>query len=93
MPAFYGAGQTPYTRPYHGQAKPKDVLEAVRQGQPNDSERKSRLFFAHLYLGLHAEVTGDNKKALEHLKAAEDLPIGGYMWDVARVHRALLEMK
>jgi lipoprotein NlpI len=78
---------------YHGQAKPEDVLEAVRQGQPNDSERKSRLFYAHLYLGLYAEVIGDKKKALEHLKAAEDLPIGGYMWDVARVHRALLEKK
>src|SRR5207247_8770448 len=56
---------------YLGQGKPEDVLEAVRQGQPNDSERKSRLFYAHLYLGLYAEVIGDKKKALEHLKAAE----------------------
>jgi len=40
-----------------------------------------------------SEVTGDKKKALEHLKAAEALPIGGYMRDVARVHRELLEKK
>ena len=39
------------------------------------------------------EVIGDKKKALEHLKAAEALPIGGYMRDVARVHRGLLEKK
>ncbi len=78
---------------YRGQAKPEDVLEAVRQGQPNESEQKLRSFYAHLYLGLYAEVIGDKKKALEHLKAAEDLPIGGYMRDVARVHRAMLEKK
>jgi lipoprotein NlpI len=78
---------------YRGHAKPEDVLKAIRQGQPNESERKSRNFYAHLYLGLYAEVTGDKKKALEHLKAAEDLPIGGYMWDVARVHRTILEKK
>ena len=41
-----------------------------------DSKLKLRTFHAHLYLGLYAEVTGDKKKALEHLKAAEDLPIG-----------------
>jgi hypothetical protein len=59
---------------YRGQTKPEDVLEAVRQ--PNEPERKLRTFYAHLYLGLYAEITGDKKKALEHLKAAEDLPSG-----------------
>jgi len=78
---------------YRGQAKPEDVLDAVRQGQPNESELKLRTFYAHLYLGLYAEVTGDKKRALEHLQAAQNLPIGGYMSDVAHVHRALLEKK
>jgi len=76
---------------FRGQAKPEDVLDAVRQGEPKEAERKQRLFYAHLYLGLYFEIQGDKKKALEHLTAADNLKIGGYMHDVARVHRALLE--
>jgi lipoprotein NlpI len=78
---------------FRGQAKPQDVLDAVRQGEPKPEERKQRLFYAHLYLGLFYEVSGDKKKTLEHLKAAEELKTGGYMGEVARVHRALLEKK
>ena len=76
---------------FRGQAKPEDVLDAVRQGEPKPEELKQRLFYAHLYLGLYFEVNGDKKKSLEHLKAAEELKTGGYMGDVARVHRAILE--
>jgi lipoprotein NlpI len=76
---------------FAGQAKPKDVWDAVRNGQPEEKEMQLRMFYAHLYLGLFEEVNGDKKKALEHLKAAEQLPVGGYMWDVARVHRGILE--
>jgi lipoprotein NlpI len=76
---------------FRGQAKPQDVLDAVRQGEPKPEELKQRLFYAHLYLGLYYEVNGDKKKSLEHLTAAEELKTGGYMGDVARVHRALLE--
>jgi len=76
---------------FRGQAKREDVLEAVHQGQPSDRELELRKFYAHLYLGLFEEATGNKKKALEHLKTAEALPVGGYMWDVARVHRAILE--
>lgn len=78
---------------YAGQAKPEDVWEAVRKVQPPEREMQLRMFYAHLYLGLYEEMTGDKKKALEHLKAAEQYPVGGYMWDVARVHRAVLEKK
>ena len=48
-----------------------------------------RLFYAHLYLGLYYESLGDKKKALEHLTlaAADEHSVGGYMWEVARVHR------
>ncbi len=76
---------------YSGQAKPEDVWEAVRKGQPPEREMQLRMFYAHLYLGLYEVVSGDKKKTLEHLKAAEQLPVGGYMWDVARVHRVVLE--
>jgi lipoprotein NlpI len=76
---------------FAGRAKPEDVLAAAKNGQPDEKELQMRMFYAHLYLGLYEEVMGNKKKALEHLQAAEDLPIGGYMWDVARVHRAKLE--
>jgi lipoprotein NlpI len=75
---------------FRGQAKPEDVLAAARQGEPNEEELKQRLFYAHLYLGLYFEIDGDKKKALDHFTAAENLKTGGYMGDVARVHRALL---
>ncbi len=76
---------------FAGRAQPEDVLVAVRQGDPPSPELKKRLFYAHLYLGLYEDANGATKKALEHLnQAAEDEGIGGYMGDVARVHRQLL---
>jgi lipoprotein NlpI len=79
---------------FQGKAKPADVLAAAEAGQVPPEKRHVQLFYAHLYLGLYAEVNGDTKKALEHLKlAAEKYPIGHYMGDVARVHRDLLEKK
>jgi lipoprotein NlpI len=76
---------------FAGKAKPEDVLTAARAGDPRGDELKRRLFYAHLYLGLYYETEGDAKKALEHItKAADDDGIGGYMGDVARVHRSIL---
>jgi lipoprotein NlpI len=77
---------------FAGNVKPDDVLKAVDEDKPGDDERKKRLFYAHLYLGLWYESEGDNKKAREHLiKAADDYRISHYMGDVARVHRDLLK--
>jgi lipoprotein NlpI len=76
---------------FAGTAKPEDVLAAARQGEPSPAELNQRLFYAHLYLGLYFDASGDRPKAIEHLaKAAEEHRIGHYMWDVARVHLALL---
>ena len=41
---------------FRGQAKPDDVLDAVRQGDPKEEELNQRLFYARLYLGLYFEV-------------------------------------
>ena len=76
---------------FAGKLKPDEVMAAVRDGDPKAAELNKRLFYAHLYLGLWAEVNGDKKTALAHLnKATDDHPFGHYMWDVARVHRDLL---
>jgi lipoprotein NlpI len=75
---------------FMGRLKPGEVLEAIKAGKPNAEQLNSRLFYAHLYLGLFFESEGDAKKALEHLTIAADHRIGHYMWDVARVHRDVL---
>jgi lipoprotein NlpI len=76
---------------FHGDAKPEDVLAAARAGDPSDKERNDRLFYAHLYLGLYFDATGDKKQALEHMTlAAHKHTISEYMGDVARVHEQLL---
>ncbi|HJT77573.1 MAG TPA: tetratricopeptide repeat protein [Gemmataceae bacterium] len=79
---------------YAGKAKPDAVLAAARAGKPGAAELNERLFYAHLYLGLYADVTGEPKQALDHLtRAVEDHPIDHYMWDVARLHRDRLRAK
>jgi lipoprotein NlpI len=71
---------------YRGKAKPDDVLAAARAGEPLAAELNSRLFYAHLYLGLWYEAAGKAEQAREHLLEAEKHKIGHYMWDVAHVH-------
>jgi lipoprotein NlpI len=76
---------------FAGRAKPEDVLSAVEAGNPAAAEKSRRLFYAHLYLGLYAEVNGDTTKAREHMTlAADKYRIDHYMGDVARVHAQLL---
>src|SRR5262249_45932646 len=44
---------------FAGKSRPADVLAAVKTGEPPLEELKTRLFYAHLYLGLYFEVMGD----------------------------------
>jgi lipoprotein NlpI len=76
---------------FRGRAEPADVLRAAEEGKAPADERRRRLFYAHLYLGLYQDSRGDRKRALEHLElAAGRYADEGYMSDVARVHRDLL---
>ena len=77
---------------YRGAAKPEDVLAAAERRRRDRSRgRKERLFYAHLYLGLYFDATGDKKQALEHMTlAAHKYYVDGYMGDVARVHEKVL---
>jgi lipoprotein NlpI len=77
---------------YFGRAKPEDVLLAANADRPPAVQLRRNLFYAHLYLGLYYEAAGDKKLAAEHIKkAANDFKIGDYMWDVAVVHKDLLD--
>jgi lipoprotein NlpI len=76
---------------YRGAAKPEDVLTAARDATFTREQMNRAHFYAHLYVGLYYDATGDKKRALEHLtEAAQKYPIEHYMWDVARVARDIL---
>ena len=77
---------------FAGKARPSDVLEAARAGSPSPDELNTRLFYAHLYLGLYDEVSGNRSGAKEHLAiAVRDHKVNHYMWNVAEVHLQQLQ--
>ena len=78
---------------FMGQKTPAEVLAAAAMA--SDAKTKTgQLFYAHLYLGLWYDATGDRTKALDELDAAmlEHAP-SAYMGDTARVHRDFLRAK
>jgi len=79
---------------FAGQLTPADVLKAVEAGEPSEQALHQRRFYAHLYLGLFFDATGDVEKAREHIRlSAEKYPVKHYMADVARVHHRRLQEK
>lgn len=77
---------------FAGKAISDDVLQAAEAGEPNAAERRERLFYAHLYIGLYEEAAGHLDAAREHIHLAADKYLeDGYMGDVARVHDAVLK--
>jgi lipoprotein NlpI len=71
---------------YRGKLKPEDVLRAAEAGNPTKENLNTRLFYAHLYLGLWHEAAGRADEAKKHILEAEQHKIGHYMWDVAHIH-------
>ena len=74
---------------FRGNSSPDAVLAAA------GGSLRGR-FYAHLYIGLYAEATGNSARALEQITAAaapEFAEAGGYMHVVARVHLATLRKK
>ncbi len=80
---------------YRGKLAPEGVLEAAHADAPPAQMLAGRLFYAHLYLGLYYEATGDSEQAQKYiaLAASDEVKaasgVNSYMWDVARVHRQL----
>jgi lipoprotein NlpI len=70
------------------------VMKAANAGELPEKQKSQQLFYAHLYLGIWADLNGDAKKAKEHLElAANKYQIAHYMGEVARVHLELVEKK
>lgn len=76
---------------YAGRLKPDEVLAAAEAGSPSPEELNARRFYAHLYMGLYHEVSGDGALAKKHIELARSHRIGHYMWNVADVHAKRLE--
>src|SRR5438128_4812632 len=70
---------------FRGELKPEDVMAAA-------GDRPAAQFYAHLYVGLYLEATGNKAAALEHITAAasDQYASAGYMHIVAKTHLALL---
>ena len=72
---------------FKGEGTVNEVIRAARSGDSDPEVRHRQLFYAHLYLGLYHEATGDEAEARRNLVlAAERYPVKHYMGDVARVH-------
>ena len=79
---------------FAGKARPEDALTAAKGGYASVAQLNRQLFYAHLYLGLFYEASGNEKLARKHItQAAEEFKVDDYMGDVARVHAELLRKK
>jgi hypothetical protein len=79
---------------FAGQATDDDVINAAAAGDPDPDDVKDRLFYAHLYIGLHHEALGNAAAAKEHINlAAGKHAQDHYMGWVARAHSNALEKR
>ena len=74
---------------FQGKVAPEAVIAAAGS---NDIAAQ---FYAHLYVGLYYEATGNSGRALAEITTAADTRFAeaGYMHGVARVHRELLKSR
>jgi lipoprotein NlpI len=84
-------------RLFAGELTADEVLGRIDRSQVGPEEKKKRLFYAELYVGLNDFVDGRHESAARHLDNAVKNEWGakagggpGWMWHVGRVHRDLL---
>jgi lipoprotein NlpI len=75
---------------FGGKSTPAKVLAKARAGGVKGARLERQLFYAHLYLGLWYEATGEKKLRDQYIGLAAAVADNhGYMGDVARVHAEL----
>lgn len=76
---------------YAGRTTPEKVLEKVEASKVDALSNTVHALYAHLYLALYFEATGNPALRRSHLQKAVDTNLKNeYMWEVARVHLELL---
>jgi lipoprotein NlpI len=85
---------------FQGKTTAADVLAAIEKAPLDDRARPSRLFYAHLYIGLDHAVAGRDEEARQHLRqaTANEWPRTAgygpnYMWHVGRLEYERLAPK
>src|SRR5688500_14792987 len=74
---------------FAGTGSIEDILKSASEAK-EESSRKNARCYAHLYLGLYEETSGQHETSREHSKkAAEDYRQDHYMGQVARIHLQL----
>jgi lipoprotein NlpI len=77
---------------FAGKGSPEKIMAAVEGAKTRPEALPAHLLYAHLYLALYYEITGNDALRRSHLQKAYDLKIANeYMWEVARVHFELLK--
>lgn len=76
---------------FDGKSSIRKVLAKAEEARSFDGEELKKChFYAHLYCGLYAEMTGDLERARELISlAVKKYPITHYMMNVAEVHLKL----
>lgn len=76
---------------YAGKGTPEKILEKAESGSATGTLKAAQIMYAHLYLALYYEATGNTALRRTHLQKAVDTNLKNeYMWEVARVHLELL---
>lgn len=83
---------------FRGESTPQKVEQEILQGEPAESEKKSRRFYGDLYLSIYYETLGQKKLSEEYARKAwkeheKTTSISRYMWQVARVHTLFCESR
>lgn len=83
---------------FAGEMTGEQIMTGIDSAKPSGGEREKRLFYAHLYIGLNYALEGNRDKAKSHLNSMLENTWGPeagygphYMWQVGRVHLALLD--
>ncbi|MBI1178117.1 tetratricopeptide repeat protein [bacterium] len=76
---------------FAGKGSPDEIFQRVDAAKADSLVEPAYRFYAHFYVALYYEATGNAALRREHLQKAVDLKLKNeYMWEVARVHLDLL---
>lgn len=72
---------------YRGEKTKDDVAAAIRAGEPEPAELRTRMMYGHLYFGLYHDLLGEKDEAMRYYADLVDkFGDGSYMWEAGRVH-------
>lgn len=78
---------------FAGEETPEGVLKSAQRKGPSGFPSRQSMCYAHLYLGLYFDATGQIPLAKQHIEsAALEYSMDNYMGEVARIHHETFEL-